>query len=289
MSKHSGFSFRGPRSGEPIPPTPDPPVILTESPLPNLRQNRPASIQLEATSELSPLTYEVFAGDLPSGTTLDPDTGLLSGTPDTLEEFDFTLRVTDPLDQHTDKQLTGEVIEPPPDPVWLTPADPISFFKGDIIGFQFEATTEYPDLTYTLHAGTLPDGLELTAAGLLTGTLDDAGDFPVTIRVTNGINLHADLELTVSAVQLQTLSTFEIDNVGYGFTLDNELTFVDGTARVPAVLQVTEIGGNGQVLALTCTNPGIFEVIPGGPTSILDLTGGTGLWCSVTTTFSPIP
>jgi len=52
-----------------------------------------------------PLTYELTAGSLPSGLTLDANTGYISGMPDTVENPTFTITATDAFGQ-TDNDAT---------------------------------------------------------------------------------------------------------------------------------------------------------------------------------------
>jgi hypothetical protein len=55
----------------------------------------PGSVTISATGGTAPYTFEVVAGALPDGATLDPATGEVSGTPTTAGTFVFTVRVTD--------------------------------------------------------------------------------------------------------------------------------------------------------------------------------------------------
>lgn len=50
---------------------------------------------LLATEGIPPYTYALTGGNLPTGVTFDPATGILSGTPTVLGDFTFTITVTD--------------------------------------------------------------------------------------------------------------------------------------------------------------------------------------------------
>lgn len=55
------------------------------------------------------LTFSVSAGSLPSGLTLNPLTGVISGTPDTVENPSFTIKVVDELGVETTEDLSIDI------------------------------------------------------------------------------------------------------------------------------------------------------------------------------------
>jgi hypothetical protein len=63
--------------------------------LPAATQNTAYCQQLTASNGTAPYTYAVFSGALPTGVTLDPSTGLISGTPTAFGAFSFAIRSTD--------------------------------------------------------------------------------------------------------------------------------------------------------------------------------------------------
>jgi hypothetical protein len=62
---------------------------------PNGRVNVPYSHQFVATGGMPPYSFAVSIGSLPSGLSLDANTGLISGIPDTVETRGFQITVTD--------------------------------------------------------------------------------------------------------------------------------------------------------------------------------------------------
>lgn len=72
---------------------------LTFAPPPPGRAYDPYQYQLTVTGGTGPFAWAVSAGSLPAGLTLDPVTGLLSGTPTVSGTFPFTVRVTDSFGQ----------------------------------------------------------------------------------------------------------------------------------------------------------------------------------------------
>ena len=71
---------------------------ITTTTLTNATQSVPyAPVTLAVTNGLAPFTWSVSAGTLPAGVTLEPSTGILSGTPSTVGANSFTVLVTDAL------------------------------------------------------------------------------------------------------------------------------------------------------------------------------------------------
>jgi MYXO-CTERM domain-containing protein len=121
-----------------------------------------------------PLQWSVVSGTLPPGlkleTHVDNATGLVSGTPTLAGAYDFTVQVSDALGRvdtaayivviHTNA-LKVSWAEPPP---VLRPGEPVA------LGVTATGTG---GATFRLFSGTLPEGLELSADGKITGTLPE--------------------------------------------------------------------------------------------------------------------
>ena len=76
------------------------PSLLTVSPtsLPNGTQGVAYSQTISASGGTGPYTFAVSVGSLPTGLSLNPSTGVISGTPTTGNtSYDFTIEATDSL------------------------------------------------------------------------------------------------------------------------------------------------------------------------------------------------
>ena len=94
------------------------PRIITESPLPDGEKGIPYSIQIEATGGVEPFHWDTSGGLVPGGLSLDPGTGILSGTPEFGGPYEFTIEVEDngepPVGDEKSFEITMEDGSPTP-------------------------------------------------------------------------------------------------------------------------------------------------------------------------------
>ena len=76
--------------------------------------NVPMSYQYSQTGGTLPVVWDIAAGSLPTGITLNSSDGTLSGTPTVVGEADFTLRVTDANNQVMTKPVAFTTSATPP-------------------------------------------------------------------------------------------------------------------------------------------------------------------------------
>ncbi|HEX8078223.1 MAG TPA: putative Ig domain-containing protein, partial [Chthoniobacterales bacterium] len=154
---------------------PPPPPVITSPTTATATRNQPFSYQITASN--NPKYFSASA--LPSGLTLNVNTGLISGTPLVTGTFSITIVAgNDSGVGNANLQLT---INPQPVPV-ITSATDVSAMQGRAFTYQITATNNP-----TSFGGTgLPAGLSLNAAsGLISGTPTISGNFDVTISATN--------------------------------------------------------------------------------------------------------
>jgi len=142
----------------------------------------------------APYTYAITFGALPDGLALDPDTGIISGTPTTVGVFGFTVQVTD-ADLTTDSVECSIAIgessvtiecNNPPDGTVNVPYSHMLVVSGGT-----------PPYTVTLIGGTLPDGLVLDSSGLISGVPTLAGTFTFTAQVEDDVGDTAEVECSI--------------------------------------------------------------------------------------------
>jgi hypothetical protein len=92
---------------------PCPLITLTPANLPMLVSGVPFSQTFTASGGTAPYAYSVTAGTLPQGLALNPQTGVLSGTPGQIGDFSFRITAIDALGCSADVMLTARVFQQP--------------------------------------------------------------------------------------------------------------------------------------------------------------------------------
>ena len=136
---------------------------------------------LTASGAIAPYTFSVVSGTPPPGLALAPN-GTLSGMPATVGVYSFTVRADDSgatsngFQSYTVEIFHEATIEPP-DLATAQGGVPyeqqLSVVNGGASSYNF-----------SVGSGTLPPGLSLSTAGLISGTPTTAGDVNVTINAT---------------------------------------------------------------------------------------------------------
>jgi hypothetical protein len=204
---------------------------------------------LSATGGKLPYTWSVSVGSLPAGITLTAGTGALGGAPTATGPVSFTVTVTDGNNVTASKPLSITVYAPPSITTTTLPDGyPSLAYNGAIAGAG--GKTPY---TFTLTAGALPAGINLSAAGLLSGAPTAAPStysFTVQLKDANNITASAPLAITVRPT-LQVTTTTMPDaylTVAYNQTLTAAggkpgYTWTVGSGALPAGLSLGMASG----------------------------------------------
>jgi large repetitive protein len=139
-------------------------------------------------------------GALPAGVSLNPTTGVLSGTPQTGTGGPYPLTITamngvTPLATETFNLLVDEVPQ-------ISSANSTNFTVGTNGSFQLTATG-YPTATFS-ESGTLPAGLSFnTVTGVLNGTplANTGGSYPLHFQATNAAGAGSAQAFTLIVLQ----------------------------------------------------------------------------------------
>ena len=141
----------------------------------------PLSAQLLVFGGVAPFTFSVVNGSLPPGVTLNPSTGLISGTPTMAGRFTFSVQVVDSLSATF--TVNCQIFIAPP----LTLTCPTNTGQvGVPYSSSLVATGGVPPYTFSIVSGSLPPGLTLNpTTGAITGTPTTAGTFNFTAQVVD--------------------------------------------------------------------------------------------------------
>jgi hypothetical protein len=160
------------------------PAITTTNPLPDGLINTPYSVNLTTTGGLAPYVYFLdVASTLPPGLSLT-SAGVISGTPTVNGQNAFVVQVLDAAGRADSKLLTLFIdLTGPPT---ITTASPL---PGGIVGAPysqtFAASGGTSPFSWSLSAGSLPAGLTISSAGVLSGTPTQSGAATFTVSVTD--------------------------------------------------------------------------------------------------------
>ncbi len=181
-----------------------PTISLAPATLPNGTVAVAYSQAILASGGTAPYTYALASGALPVGISLSP-TGVLTGTPTTAAASAFSVRGTDANGCFATLPYTMTILPAAPvppgcpaitlAPATLPPATLAVEYTQTIVGSG--GTAPYK---FGVTAGELPDGMTLTAEGVLSGTPTGAGDSSFTIRGTDANGCFAELPYTMSVV-----------------------------------------------------------------------------------------
>jgi hypothetical protein len=269
------------------PPNSLPPVWQTPSGnLPNTSGHAPLTYSgdsflatlIAVDPQGNPMLYYISNGSLPLGSTLNPQTGLISGTL-TLENIDnevdtsnytwnFTVNAFNGVSYTPQSfSITVNVNHPP---VWVTNAGLIaSAYTGNAISYQLLATDPQSDaLTYSITNSTLPSSLTLYSNGLIFGSYPPITAPPAntivdfSVNVTNGFyTVERDFEIESLYVSLPPVWQYPASG-SIGLFDQNTSQDILMLANSPGLLSVTYSIANGALPAgLTISSNSIVGTV----------------------------
>ena len=188
-------------------------------------------------------------GTLPAGITFTAATGVLAGTPTATGASSFTITATDSVGA-TGQQAYSFTVNAAPAITTTSLAAWTVNKSGYSQTIATSGGTGTP--TFAVTTGTLPTGLALSTAGLLSGTptAAAASTFTITATDTAGATAAQSFTLTVNAavaITPTTLPAWTANKSGYSQTLSKTggtgtATFAVTTGTLPAGLTLTTAG-----------------------------------------------
>ncbi len=209
---------------------------ITTTSLPGCQVNTIYNQTVKATGGATPYTWSVSVGALPTGLSLNPSTGIISGTPTIVGTFNFTILVTDagsPV--QSDTQELSIIITPPP--LIITTSSPL---PDGTVGTGYEvlisASGGSGSYGWSISSGSLPPGLsfrDLGTAAEIFGTPTSSGDYGFSIRVTDdlysGLTDRKTFSIHIAGISLLTITTASLPNVKAGVGYNKQIDASGGT------------------------------------------------------------
>jgi uncharacterized repeat protein (TIGR03803 family) len=163
--------------------------------------------QLSAIYGHSPYSWTNIFGSLPPGLNLATN-GVISGTPTNNGAFYFTVKVTDAL-SNTATQALELTVDTPPQVATVTLPNGLT---GVAYSQQLSAIFGQPPYSWSIISDFwpdgLPDGLELTTNGLISGTPTRPEIASFTVMVTDELSATGTMPLTLAISSSNSVSVF---------------------------------------------------------------------------------
>lgn len=201
-------------------------VILTES-LGNAAVSESYSAWLQASGGTLPYSWILDSGSLPNGLALNTN-GLIAGTPSQAGTFTFTVRVRDDANGTATGQLSLLVIGPL---AVVTDSLPVAS-----LGVQYDESLQAQGgsqpYDWVVSAGALPDGLDMSAQGLISGIPLAEGVFDFTVQVEDSEGETASRALSIEVLAELTIIT--ASPLPDGVLLENYSVTLDAAGGTPS-------------------------------------------------------
>lgn len=243
-----------------------PPAITTAS-LPEWTVNYPYN-QTISTSGFNGTVTFTSSGTLPTGLTLSSGS-VLSGTPTTDGTYVFTVTASDAMGESASKNYIV-FIDPP---VMFTTTSLPSGAVGTAYNQTIQASGGAVFLKFS-ETGTMPSGITLNSAGVISGTPTTGGSYVFTVTATDKVGASASQQFTLTITGGATATKFLVTaqgsgtfQAGSGFLVvvqaadpnGNPVTSYGGPATATATISPTSTGSNFPVtVSVNSSGMGLF-------------------------------
>ena len=235
---------------------------------------------LVSSNGVAPLTWAVTLGSLPGGLTLDPSTGVVSGTPTDAGgvAWTFDVRMTDSTGDFNDETISGTILALGVDLGGaITPQPLVGLKVSNAFSDTLVSSNGVAPFVWSITSGALPTGLTLNASsGLVSGTPTVSGEvYTFDVRATDANTDFNDESYTGTVAALVDLGGNITPNplVGVRETDAFTTTLVASNGVAPTTWSITS-GALPTGLSLAAAT-GIISGTPtvGGEVYTFDVTG----------------
>ena len=191
---------------------PNPPSISSPSSV-AAGQGAQFNFPITVAGGTPPFAWSIASGSLPTGLSLNPTTGLVTGSPSALGDFPVSFKVSDVEGRSTEKTI---LITVSLSPLTIATAAIPDGRQGSAFNHQMSAAGGKPPYRWAISTGSLPPGLGLgETTGMISGTPSASGNFNFTIDVSDADShtVRKALSITVTPVPLSIVAAPLFDAV----------------------------------------------------------------------------
>ncbi|MFZ2281454.1 MAG: putative Ig domain-containing protein, partial [Prosthecobacter sp.] len=241
---------------------------------------------LSATGGISPYTWALTSGTLPSGLSLSTSNGTISGLPTSAASTSFTVRATDAAGCLDTQAYT---VAPACPTISISPSTLAAGTVGTAYSQTLSAsggTAAYN--TWTVTSGTLPAGLTLNAStGVISGTptASASPSTSVTVRVNDAYGCQGTQVVTLQICPVISVSPSILPTPTVGTAYSQTLTASGGTASYTFTL-----ASGALPTWATLSSSGVLSGTPNSTTAATFTVRATDAnGCSTTLSFTVTP
>jgi hypothetical protein len=217
------------------------------------------NVTFSASGGTEPYEFHVTVGVLPPELTLTA-AGILSGTPASPGSHSIRVQAVDATGCHGERDLQLTVCGD----ITLDPATLPLAHQAEPYSVTLSATNGVDPYAFTVTAGTLPSGLTLSPAGVISGTAAAPGTFTVQVTATDALGCEGERDYSLTVCGAITLGPPTLAEGYVGIPYSETITASGGTT--PYGFAVTQ----GLMAPGTTLSSG--GLITGTPTTAGDFT-----------------
>lgn len=221
------------------------PVVFDTTAFPDTFVGQAYSAPVMVSGGKAPLAVRVSAGALPPGLSLGG--GAIAGAATAAGAFDFTLEVSDANARVATRDFRITVTNS----VTVATGTLPDAYQGRPFGGALSAMGGSPPYTWALVQGSLPDGIQLSAAGAFSGSPTAIGTSAFTVEVTDMLGQQAQKSLSIEVLALPALAGAALPDgyagEGYSVTLSatggrTPFTYALGGGALPDGVSLSTAG-----------------------------------------------